>query len=92
MSNCRRSAGQSCVVMLLSATAGCHTASSPEDWQNSEGDVVRYSLRYDSPCEGGPVRRDEPGTARLRVTVGILPAAAARAAREARGTVFPGRQ
>jgi hypothetical protein len=54
-----------------------------EDWQNSQGDIVRYSLRYDSPCEAGPVRRAEPTTATLKVTVAMIPAAVARAAREA---------
>ena len=63
-----------------------------EDWQNSQGDVVRYSLRYDSPCEAGRVRRAEPTTPKLKVTVGMMPAAAARATREALGRVSPGRQ
>lgn len=53
-----------------------------EDWQNAQGDIVRYSLRYDSPCEAGPVRRAEPTTTTLRVTVGMIPVAAVRAARE----------
>lgn len=63
-----------------------------EDWQNTQGDVVRYSLRYDSPCEAGPVRRDEPTAATLKVTVGMIPAAAATAMREAARQVTPGRQ
>ena len=53
-----------------------------EDWQNAQGDVVRCSVRYDSPCDAGPVRSTEPTTTTLRVTVGMIPAAAARAARE----------
>jgi hypothetical protein len=63
-----------------------------EDWQNSQGDIVRYGLRYDSPCEAGPVRRDEPTTVILKVTVAMIPAAAAHAAREALSRVSPGRQ
>jgi hypothetical protein len=51
-----------------------------EDWQNAQGDVVRYSLRYDSPCDAG--LRRQPTTTTLRVTVGMIPAAAVRAARE----------
>jgi hypothetical protein len=62
-----------------------------EDWQNTQGDIARYRLRYDSPCEAGPVRRAEPTTATLKVTVGMIPAAAARAAREAPSRVSPGR-
>jgi hypothetical protein len=53
-----------------------------EDWQNAQADVVRYRLRYDSPCEAGRVRRAEPTTTTLRVTVGMIPAAGVRAARE----------
>jgi hypothetical protein len=53
-----------------------------EDWQNNQGDVVRYSLRYDSPCDAGPVRRMEPTTATLKVTIGMFPAALARAMRK----------
>ncbi len=63
-----------------------------EDWQNSQADVLRYSLRYDSPCEAGPVGRTEPTTATLRVTIGLIPAAAARAGREALGRLSPDRR
>jgi hypothetical protein len=54
-----------------------------EDWQNLQGDVVRYSLRYDSPCEAGPVRRMMPTNETLRVTAAVIPAETARATREA---------
>jgi hypothetical protein len=64
-----------------------------EDWQTPHGDVVRYSLRYDSSCEAGPAaHRVEPTPEALRVSVGVIPAESARAAREALDRISHGRQ
>lgn len=60
-----------------------------EDWQNAAGDVVRLALRYRQPCEAGPVRRGEPTSRSLRIVAGLLPAATARAGREAARSVRP---
>lgn len=54
-----------------------------EDWQNGRGDVVRYSLRYDSPCDSGRASRTEPTTDTVKVAVGVIPAETARALRDA---------
>ena len=62
-----------------------------ENWQNANGDVVVYWLRYDSTCDSGPVRRSEPTTDTLKVVAMVVPAAVVRDGRESLRNILPHR-
>ncbi len=62
-----------------------------ENWQNANGDVVLYGLRYDSTCDPGAVRRSEPTTDTLKVVAAVIPAAFVRDGRESVRKTLPQR-
>jgi hypothetical protein len=71
---------ESCVLRLV------------EDWQNTDGDVVRYALTYESPCK--PVSSVWPDATvdTLEVTAIVIPAALVRVQREAAKKLAPRRR
>jgi len=62
-----------------------------ENWQNANGDVVLYGLRYDSTCDPAAVRRSEPTTDTLKVVAAVIPAGLVREGRETLRTTLPQR-
>ncbi len=72
-----RKRSETCVLQLV------------EDWRNTDGDVARYALTYESPCKPMSSSWPDATVDTLEVTAMVIPAALARVQREAAKKLAP---